>query len=171
MGNNAHENREERMSKMSQKEAVYQAVINVTGHGGEGKCEPTKEQRAQVNAILFEGFKSGAIELDREYNDTDLKGYVSGLQSNWLRKDKRLNGGIKYTAKNPGSRARSTDSQLQAMKALLTTMSGPEFSDADRAEVQSHIDARVNELKAAKQAKTVNFDALPSELRAKFGIK
>ena len=104
--------------KISQKEAVYQAVCNVTGHNGDGAVSITKEQRAQVNGILFEGFRAQTIELDREYSDSDLRGYVSGLQSNWLRKDLRLNGGTKYVAKNPGSRAGSTDKELQAMRAL-----------------------------------------------------
>jgi hypothetical protein len=151
-------------SKMTQKEAVYTAICSVTGFTGEGVLEISKEQRAQVNAILFEGFKAGRIELEREYTDSDLKSYVSGLQSNWIRKDKRLNGGVQYQAKNPGSRAGSTDPQLKAMRALLTTLDSAE----DRAEVQKHIDAKVAELQAAKQAKTVDFSALPADLQAKF---
>lgn len=153
------------MSKMSQKEAVFQAVCNVTGHTGEGQVSISKEQRAQVNAILFEGFRSGAIELDREYTDSDLKSYVSGLQSNWLRKDKRLNGGTQYVAKNPGSRAGSTDPQLKAMRALLSTLT----DESERAEVQGYIDAKVAEINATKQAKSVDFSALPADLAAKFG--
>ena len=156
--------KENGMSKLSQKEAVFSAVCSVTGHTGEGVVAITKEQRAQVNAILFEGFKNGRIELDREYSDSDLKSYVSGLQSNWLRKDKRLNGGIAYVAKNPGSRQGSTDPQLKAMTALLSTVE----NEADRAEIQGHIDARRAELQAAKQAKTVDFSSLPPELAAKF---
>ena len=152
------------MGKVTQKEAVFTAVCNVTGFDGEGTVVISKEQRAQVNAILFEGFRSGTIELDREYSDSDLKSYVSGLQSNWLRKDKRMNGGTQYIAKNPGSRAGSTDASLKAMRALMTTLT----SDSDKAEVQSHIDARVAELNAAKIEKTVDFSALPADLAAKF---
>lgn len=152
------------MTKMTQKEAVFQAVCNVTGFEGEGICSPSKEERAQVNAILFEGFRSGKIELDREYSDSDLKAYVSGLQSNWLRKDKRLNGGTQYVAKNPGSRAGSTDPQLKAMRNLLSTLTDPN----DRAEVQAHIDAKVAEIRAHKVTKTVDFSALPADLAAKF---
>ena len=153
------------MNKMTQKEAVYSAICSVTGFTGEGTLEISKEQRAQVNAILFEGFRSGKIQLDREFSDSDLKGYVSGLQSNWIRKDKRLNGGVQYQAKNPGSRAGSTDPELKAMKALMSTLDNP----ADRAEVQKHIDAKIATLNAAKQAKTVDFSSLPADLRAKFG--
>ena len=153
------------MTKMTQKEAVYQAVINVTGFDGEGVCTPTKEQRAQVNAILFEGFNSGKIELSKKFEtEAKLKEYVSGLQSNWLRKDLRLNGGSKYEAKNPGSRAGSGDPQLKAMRVLLSTLTDP----SEIAEVQSHIDARQAEIKVAKVSKVIDYSALPAELQAKF---
>lgn len=152
------------MSKMSQKEAVFQAVRNVCGEQ-DGAYTPSKEQRAQVNSILFEGFRSGGIELDREFSDTDLKSYVSGLQSNWLRKDKRLNGGVAYVAKNPGSRAGSGDPQLKAMRALLTT----DISAEEKAEVQTYIDARISEISASKKKTVaVDFSALPADLAAKF---
>ncbi len=153
------------MTKISQKEAVFQAVRNVCGEQ-DGAYTPSKEQRAQVNSILFEGFRKGTIELDREFSDTDLKSYVSGLQSNWLRKDKRLNGNVAYVAKNPGSRAGSGDPQLKAMRALLTT----DISAEEKAEVQTYIDARVMEINATKAKKvTVDFSALPADLAAKFG--
>lgn len=152
------------MTKISQKEAVFQAVKNVCGEQ-DGAYTPSKEQRAQVNSILFESFRKGTIELDREFSDTDLKSYVSGLQSNWLRKDKRLNGNVAYVAKNPGSRAGSGDPQLKAMRALLTT----DITAEEKAEVQTFIDARIMEINAIKAKKvTVDFSALPADLAAKF---
>ena len=147
------------MTKMTQKEAVFSAITNVCG-AQDGAYTPTKEQRASVNQVLFEGFRSGSIELDREYSDSELKAYVSGLQSNWLRKDKRLNGGTQYVAKNPGSRAGSTDAQVKAMRALLATKSDP----SERAEIQSFIDKRVAEIKPAKTV-TINVADLPESLR------
>ncbi len=152
------------MSKMSQKEAVFQAVRNVMGEQ-DGAYAPTKEQRAQVNSILFEGFRSGTIELDREFSDTDLKSYVSGLQSNWLRKDKRLNGGVAYVAKNPGSRAGSGDASLKAMRALRSTLT----IESEIAEVDAAIATRLAEISVAKKKTvTVDYSALPAELAAKF---
>lgn len=159
------------MSKLSQKEAVYNAVTSVlsennisVSEGTDVSTMMTRELRSQVNQVLFEGFRSGSVELDREYSDSDLKAYVSGLQSNWLRKDKRLNGGAKYSAKNPGSRIGSSDPQLKAMRALLTTLS----SESDRAEVQSAIDTRVSEIQASKVKKvTIDTESLPADL-AKF---
>ena len=147
------------MTKLTQKEAVFQAVINVCGPSDEAFA-PTKEQRASVNQILFEGFRSGTIELDRTYSDTELKAYVSGLQSNWLRKDKRLNGNIAYVAKNPGSRTGSGDTQIKAMRALLSTKTDP----TERAEIQTFIDKRISEIKPVKSVE-LNVADLPEELQ------
>ena len=145
--------------KMTQKEAVFQAVNNVCG-AVDGAYAPFKEERAQINSILFEGFRSGKIELEKEYDDSGLKAYVSGLQSNWLRKDKRLNGGTQYVAKNPGSRAGSTDPQVKAMRLLL----GTKTDAAERAEIQAFIDKRVAEIKPAKTV-SINVDDLPESLK------
>lgn len=135
-------------NKMSQKEAVFSAVTNVCGEQ-DGAYTPTKDERASVNQILFEGFRNGTIEYKGDVSalsDSDLKGYVSGLQSNWLRKDKRLNGNVQYVAKNPGSRAGSTDPQIKAMRVLLSTQEDP----TKRAEIQAFIDKRLAEIKPAK---------------------
>ena len=151
------------MSKMNQKEAVFAAVQSVCGQH-EGPYLPSKEERAQINMILLEGFKSESIQLDREFNEVGLKAYVSGLVSNWLRKDSRLNGGTKYVAKNPGSRQGSTDPQIKAMRVLLSTLT----EESDRAEVQAHIDARLAEINAEKVKKVqTDISALPPELAAK----
>ena len=160
------------MSKITQKEAVFNAVTSVLNENNVEVSEGTnvntlmnKELRSQVNAILFEGFRGETIELDRQFSDSELKGYVSGLQSNWLRKDKRLNGGIAYVAKNPGSRVGSSDQSLKAMRTLFSTLTTPE----DKAEVQGYIDARISEIQASK-VKAVSIDAsmLPADLAAKF---
>ena len=133
-------------NKMSQKEAVFQAVTNVCGDQ-DGAYNPTKDERASVNQVLFEGFMSGTVEFARELPEASkLKGYVSGLQSNWLRKDKRLNGNVQYVAKNPGSRAGSTDPQIKAMRVLLSTQEDP----IKRAEIESFISKRLAEIKPAK---------------------
>jgi len=159
--------------KVNQKTAVFQAILMVLESKGIEFTEGdnvaehmSKENRAAVNLILFQGFRAGEIELDREYSDTDLKAYVSGLQSNWIRKDKRLNGNTTYVAKNPGSRVGSGDTQLKNMKLLLQTLTP---GTDDYAEVEACINARTAEVAAAKQKSiTVDFSALPAHLRAKF---
>ena len=158
------------MSVQTQKEAVFSAVTSVLNEAGvsvnEGEnfaTHLTREYRSQVTAILVEGFKSGSIALDKTFeDDAALRTYCSGLTSNWLRKDTRLNGGMKYVAKNPGSRVGSSDPQLKAMRVLLSTQEDP----AKRAEIQSFIDARVSSIKASrKPAKTFNAADLPAELQ------
>lgn len=157
----------------SQKEAVFSAITSVLAEKGVSfevgsNVSPimTKEYRGLVNAILVEGFKSGDIPLDKQFDEAGLKAYASSLLSNWIRKDKRLNGGVAYVAKNPGSRTGSGDESLKAMRTLLKTLTpGTE----DYAEVQSHIDERTATLKASKvKSITFNRDALPEALRAKF---
>jgi hypothetical protein len=158
---------------MNQKAAVIQAVSTVLANAGistEGTCAKavmTKELRAQVNAILFQGFRAGEIEADFEKDDAELKSYVSGLQSNWLNKAKELNGDVAYVAKNPGSRAGSTDPQVKALRALKATKTDAQEVD----EIEGYIEARLAELGTTKKAKTVqvNFADLPAELQAKYG--
>jgi hypothetical protein len=159
------------MTKLNQKSAVYNAITSVLSEHGvqfEDGMDisglMTKELRSEVNSILVEGFKSGMIELSKEFDDSDLKAYVSGLQSNWIRKDKRFNGGTQYVAKNPGTRVGSGDPTIKNLRALRSTLTDP----SDIAEVDAHIAARVAELKPAKQAPTVDFSSLPEALRNKF---
>ena len=156
-------------NQVSQKEAVHSAVSSVLSEANitvnEGENHSTymnRELRAQVTNILVEGFNGGTIVLEKTFgSEAELRTYCSGLTSNWLRKDGRLNGGIKYEAKNPGSRVGSSDVQLKAMRALLSTKTDP----AERAEIQTFIDTRVTEIKASrKPVKTIDFSALPAEL-------
>jgi hypothetical protein len=157
--------------KVNQKTAVYQAILmvlesaKIAFRDGMNVAEVmTKEHRKEVNDILFAGFRSGDIELEREYSDSDLKAYVSGLQSNWIRKDKRLNGNTTYVAKNPGSRAGSGDAELKNAKLLLSTLTA---GTEDYNEVQAFIEQRTAEI-AKTKVKTIDFSALPAHLRSKF---
>lgn len=151
------------MSKLNQKEAVFNAVKNVCGNV-DGAYNPTKQQRADISAILVTGFQTGAIQLEKTFTESELKAYVSGLLSNWLRKDTRLNGGTKYEAKNPGSRAGAGDSSMKEMRKLLKVTTNP----ADRAEIEAEINKRAAEIAATKTKVSVNYDALPESLRSKY---
>ena len=153
---------------INQKDAVFAAISSLLSNEGitiDGDVAPlmTKDRRARVNQMLFFGFRNGQIELGREFTDHELRSYVSGLQSNWIRKDPRLNGGVKYAARNPGSRIGSGDAQLKALRALLNVKTDPQ----DRAEIQRFIERRESELQPKP---TINLDDLPIELRKKFGM-
>lgn len=169
---------------MKQRDAVYNAITSVFADAGvhfedgmnvEGLL--TKELRSKVHAIVSEGFTSGSIDFEKTpaneeklANVSKLNAYVSGLISNWVRKDTRFNGGEAYRVKNPGSRMGSSDEQLKTLRALAKQYSGTE----KEAIIKAQIDKRTAELRAAK-AKTPSFTAdqlasLPSELVEQLGI-
>ncbi len=127
----------------------------------------TKELRAQVNEILFESFRSGTVVLDSEKSDKELKQYVSGLQTNWLCKDKRLNGSVVYMVKKPGSRTGGSDPQIKALRALKANAT----DENEIAEIDSYIAERINTLTADKKvskAKPIDMSSLPAELQKKY---
>lgn len=147
------------MTKVTQREAVYQAVISVLTEarihledGQKAKSVMTKEHRAQVNTILALGFTSGSIELkDTESNRTmlsdpsEMKEYVSQLQSTWLNEDTRLNGGVDHEIKIPGS----GDRKLKVLRSLLAIST----DQVDKVELKSHIRERIAEIKRENDIK------------------
>ena len=153
---------------MNQKEAVYTTVINVLSENGikfeEGmivKEVLTTEMKKTISSILFEGFRSDEIELKKCFEDDKLKGYISGLLNNWLRKDKRFNNGKDYEVKNPGSRAGSGDSQIKELRKLLKVEG---LTEEQVTKVQAAIKARLIEIKPETQM-VINVDELPEHLR------
>lgn len=168
---------------MNQRDAVYNATMSVLSENGVefedfGQINEvmTKELREQVHTIVCESFTSGKVSFqdtpankEKLSNPTKLSSYVSGLISNWYRKDKRFNGNTVYTPKNPGSRAGQGDPQLKALRALHKQYSGV---DADQAaKIQTAIDTRVSEIQAEKaKANPIDLSVLDPELLADLGI-
>lgn len=168
---------------MKQKDAVYQAVTSVFEdndiHFEDGMNATellSKEHRASVHAIVTEGLTSGNVEFaDTPSNQAKMEdpskmsSYVSGLISNWLRKDERLNGGVKYTPKNPGSRIGSTDPQLKALRGLAKQFQGVNEEKFNL--IQTQIEERVNAIKAERAKKVeIDYSVLPSELIEELGL-
>jgi hypothetical protein len=152
------------MTVLGQKQAVFQAVTTVLGQDEfDSAVSLTKDQKAQVRQMLFEGFRAGEISIDREYDDKGLNNYIGGLISNWLKRDTRFNGGVAYVAKNKGSR---TDPQIKEMTKLLNSA---ELSDEQKELVKATIEARRSEIKPAKTV-TVDFDKIPADLREMLGL-
>jgi hypothetical protein len=152
---------------MKQVDAVYAAIVSITGFNGEGVCHISDEQKALVRMSLLEGFKQGKIDFNGDFNSEEekyQKNYISGLLNNHLRKDKRLNGNVKYEAKNPGSRTGQGDATLKAMRALLQT---PGLTEDDKVEINLEIEAHVAKVQATKTP-TINWEALPESLKSKF---
>ncbi len=143
-----------------QKDAVYEEVCAVKGATTfTDPVELTKEERKTVMTNLVAGLESGAIEFKGDLTDKPaLSTYTSGLVSNWLRKDSRLNGNTKYTPANPGTRTGSGDESVKAMRTLLANTEDEE----GKKEIQAELDKRLAELKPQPK---INVDALPEHLK------
>ena len=153
---------------IKQNDSVFQAVCSVLGQDGfENAVELTKDQRGLVIGIVTQGIMSGEVDFSSEAKlkyDTEakVKSYTNGMVSNHLRKDKRLNGDIKYIIKNPGSRAGQGDDQLKALKALRSTLT----DITQQTSVDTAIANRSKEIAATKvKTVTVDMSFLPEEFK------
>lgn len=164
--------------KNTQRNAVFAAICNIrkTSEFAD-RVVLTKDERGLVHQMVCEGFRSGTIEFENTpanaeklASDSKLSAYVSGLISNWLRKDTRLNGGEKYEIQNPGSRAGQSDEQMKTLRALKKQFAGTDKEVV----IDRQIEVRKSELASAK-AKSVELtqeqiDALPADVKAALGF-
>lgn len=166
---------------MKQSEAVMKATLSVLNEAGKSfepkqddiKTIISSEERAQVIEMVTAWIESGDCDFSAKahakYPDTQAKrGYVSGMVSNWYRKSPELNGGVKYTPKNPGSRVGSQDEEVKNLRLLLK--SGQLDEDGAKL-VQERIDQRIAQINAERNQVEVNYDALSPELLESLGIK
>ena len=129
----------------------------------------TDADKKEVRSTLFNMFREGEVSFKDSFqvkcdDDAELKKYISGLLNNWIRKNPEFNSGNKYVAKNPGSRAGSSDSQMQALKKLLVQVTA-EGDDTNIAEVKEAIELRKTEIKPKASATPIKVEALPEHLR------
>lgn len=139
------------VNKISQKDAVFRAIELVLLRDGIWIESTTKvsdlltpEHKVQITNILSEGFKEGLINLKSKKTNEDLDKYVIKLQSNWLTRDRRLNGNVMYMARNTDLRNEHTDPQIKALKALLSTKT----DEKEIEEIQGYISQRLEALKS-----------------------
>ena len=166
--------------KVNQKTATVNAILSVLKeHGVNYELNgsiPVSEvltdtMTNKTKEILFAMFRSGNVEYSIEFkskvdSDSELKKYINGLINNWVRRAREFNCGIKHEAKNPGSRAGSTDEKVKEMKKLLSITTDP----TAKAMIQAAIDQRVAEVKAEKNQVEIDYSVIPAELRAKLGL-
>ena len=153
---------------MKQNDAVFQAVCSVLGVDGfDSAVILTKEQRETVVGMVTEGILAGKVDFSTEAkakHDTEAKirSYTTGMVSNHLRKDKRLNGGEVYIIKNPGSRAKK-DEAITSMRLLQAQY---ENGSEPWHEIEAAICERLTQLENAKKKEVkINADAIPENLR------
>jgi uncharacterized coiled-coil DUF342 family protein len=151
----------------SQCDAVVDAVKSVLADNFSNPAVLNSEQRKQVVDIVAKGLYDGTVDFSdkaREKYDTyeKVRGYTSGMVSNHLRKDKRLNGEVKYEIKNPGSRAGQGDAILKNLKALRSQLTDKDHIEA----VDEKIKEREAEIAKSKaKTVTIDVDAIPDELK------
>jgi len=157
---------------LNQKTAVFNAVCSVLEQESfDEAIELSKEDRATVIEMVTEGFAAHEVELSdgaRAKYDTPakLKTYTNGLVSNWVRKDKRLNGNVQHTIKNPGSRAGSGDKVVRELKKLRSTFTEQNQIDA----VDIEIEKRMAVIKAEKAKDVeIDFSLIPDDLKDLLG--
>lgn len=154
---------------ISQKQAVTTAALAVKPDyelGGEVILGDilTSDDKARMKEIIVEGFLGGKVEMSTEgkekyfSNAAELGKYTVGLINNWIRKNPEFNAGGSYEPKNPGSRKGTGDETVKALRALLKVTSDA----AVKADIQTEIDKRLNELKPKVE---INISALPEHLR------
>jgi len=169
------------MTTKTQSEATINAVVNLAKEQGydaspfetDYKEVLTKADTTQIVNFITQGLVDGNISMaDKskakfEDDPKALRRYVVGLVNDRLRKAKAINGNVAYAAKNPGKLKNSRDAELKALTQVLALDNPPEI----KAEIEAEINRRKAELDAAKvKTVTINYDALPPELRAKLNI-
>jgi hypothetical protein len=157
------------MNKLSQKEAVYRAVMAfLTEHGrslesGDAVSLSTDDRKTVV-AMIVGSIQAGDVNMSEEAAKTydtpeKISTYTVGLLSNWLRKDSRLNGGTKHTIKNPGARAGQDDEVVKKLKALRKIVT--RYSDIQK--VDAEISLRLKEIMAPSES--IDLAHIPEHLK------
>ena len=162
------------MSKLSQREATYNTIINELSNNGvsfqdgsDVKKVISSDMKKKIKEALMNSFKNGNVNHAADFNtklnsDTELSKYCSGLISNWIKKDPRLNGNTKYQIVNKGARAGQGDLQVKEIKKLLKASVGTSAEE----EVLKALNTRLAEVKAAKVPDLgIDIEALPENLR------
>jgi hypothetical protein len=159
------------MAKYSQKEVVYSAISAFMHESGRqwddgDKVDLSPEDRKTITTMIVAAIDVGEMEFSAEarakHNTPEkVRNYSTGLLSNWLRKDPRLNGGEKHSIKNPGSRVGQDDNVVKALRQLRKELTVPK----EIAAVDSEIELRLTQLRNDKIKSTrINIDNIPAHL-------
>lgn len=145
---------------MSQKEFVKASILaNMTGEGGQ--LNFTAAVTAIVTGLMSGDCPHGNPEVRAD--EKKATSYAKAVVNNYLKKDKDLNGGIKYAPENP--RGPRGDSKLKELNKVIDdlVLIG---ADAQMIEaVAAAADARRIEIEAAKGTKAASMKTL-DEIKA-----
>jgi len=112
------------------------------------------EQRQQIADLVTDSILNGKTFMKDEsrakYSTREsLRRYVVGMVKNWFDKSKELNGGIKHSAKAPGTRRHQKDEVIKNLKIMRKQLQDSGNAEA-LAEIDDAISARIAELEAQK---------------------
>lgn len=116
------------MSQISQKEAVYAAVLDVLGDTfvSNSPLKLTKEQRIAIQNKVTAALTTGNVAFrnpEKLKNAEYVKTYVIGLVSNWVRRDPRFKAAV--------AAAVSSASSANSSPTASTSSSDTDSSDED----------------------------------------
>lgn len=139
---------------VSQYIAVYNAVVSLFKDSGRHfengmNVALSADDRKTIIQVVSQGLQSGSIEITDSAKATHntpkkMYNYATNLVSDRLRKDKRLNGGIKSEPQKPGSRLGAKDKIVKALR--LYKKKYCETSE-QKAEADAAIAKRIAEIK------------------------
>ena len=143
---------------IKQDRAVYNAVVSFYRDSNKffedgNKVELTQDERKTIVQIISQGLQNGSIKMSesaKKKHDTPKKihNYATGLVSDRLRKDKRLNGNVKHTVENPGSRIPARFADDKILIDLKEYKKKYCFTAQQKAEANNGIKNRIAELRA-----------------------
>jgi hypothetical protein len=132
----------------SQKQVVHNAIMAFLQENGlslnDNKVELTHNDRKTIVTMIMAAIDSGDMHLSvtalaKHDTPKKIRNYSTGLLSNWLRKDHRINGGLKHKIKNPGSKANQDDEVIKSLKSIRKLLSNHKEILAIDAEISLRI--------------------------------
>lgn len=155
---------------LSQKECVFATIEEFFTNNGltlPNKVSLSLSDKKLIVEALTDKAMLGCMSLEPEskakYHSRDLMlGYCTKLLNNWLRKDIRLNGGVKFFIKNPGSKAGTSDPQIKQLKEIKSKIIDATYTKA----IDEQINIRLSKLNNNKKFKSINKDLLPEEIQS-----
>lgn len=169
---------------VSQKELIVQIILKALGqrHDPTIPVKLTQADHSAVKQSVLNGILDGSIPCSKgKQNRTELNYFVNSIISEWLRKDKRLNGNKKYKAKpdpqsvyEPFAEENFKDDPV--LEALINIRKSyydeshkgrfggkPKLPNYEKiAKINFHIKKRIQDLALEKYS--VNIHSLPVEL-------
>lgn len=118
----------------------------------------SSEQISEIVDLVADSIINGETfmkpESLKKYSTRNaMRRYAAGMVKNWFDKSKELNGGIKHSAKTPGTRRHHKDETIKNLKIMLKHVKGSKNNQAIL-EVQEAITARIAELNLEEQSRS-----------------